>query len=219
VTKPHLPPRRALPAGVRFLGGSICLDFANTTEQLRSSKPYDWLTSYAVLLAWSQIRGTLEVDTVKGLADRAARDPAAAKEAFERALAVRQEIRDFAATLADRKPAIDAVSRLNLWLEGLPAQPSVKMPRKGAVGRFELPGNDLDEPLWPILWSFTALSTTDDLARVRRCDGQGCGYYFVDVTLNRSRRFCSSAGCGNRARARRHYQRQRPGTTHDQASD
>src|SRR5262249_7663417 len=198
-----------LPVGTRFLGGLVCLDFANTTEQLRSDRPYDWLTSYAVLIAWSRARGTVELEAVKRLADRAKRYPSAAKEAFERALIARHLIRDFAAALADKKSVIEPVRHLNVLLERAPPQPAIEMPRKGTRGRFELPGANPGEPCWRILWSFTALSTSDASSRVRRCEGRGCGYYFVDVTLNRSRRFCSSAGCGNRARARRHYQRQR----------
>ncbi|WP_410654459.1 CGNR zinc finger domain-containing protein [Amycolatopsis sp. lyj-112] len=49
------------------------------------------------------------------------------------------------------------------------------------------------------------LLRSEDLARVRECEGPGCGWIFTDHTRNRSRRWCSSADCGNRARAKRHY--------------
>ena len=45
--------------------------------------------------------------------------------------------------------------------------------------------------------------------RLRRCDDDGCGWLFLDRTRNHSRRWCSSRDCGNRARARRHYTRNR----------
>jgi predicted RNA-binding Zn ribbon-like protein len=200
-----------LPLAARFLGGPVCLDFANTTEQLRTSRPDDWLTSYAVLLTWSQARGTLDVDAVKRLARRTARQPSVADEAFSRALAIRADIRKLAAALADGKSTAEAMRGLNTWLRTLPRQPPITL-AGGIPGRFELRGDHPDEPLWPVLWSVTALLTSDDITRVRRCEGQGCGYYFVDTTLNRSRRFCSTAGCGNRARARRHHERQRAGS-------
>jgi predicted RNA-binding Zn ribbon-like protein len=50
------------------------------------------------------------------------------------------------------------------------------------------------------------------LALVRRCDEseQGlCGWLFVDETRNHSRRFCSMKDCGNRAKQRRYWKRQR----------
>ena len=43
--------------------------------------------------------------------------------------------------------------------------------------------------------------------RVRQCGDDDCGWLFLDRSKNGSRRWCSSADCGNRARARRHYQR------------
>ncbi|MFI6674974.1 CGNR zinc finger domain-containing protein [Kribbella sp. NPDC050470] len=47
----------------------------------------------------------------------------------------------------------------------------------------------------------------EDLSRLRQCDDGDCGWLFLDRSRNGSRRWCSSADCGNRARARRHYQR------------
>ncbi|MEV0264159.1 CGNR zinc finger domain-containing protein [Streptomyces sp. NPDC050617] len=34
--------------------------------------------------------------------------------------------------------------------------------------------------------------------RLRRCEAPGCGRAFVDISRNRSRRYCSSRTCGNR---------------------
>src|SRR5262249_13799687 len=132
-------------------------------------------------------------DTAKQLANPAERNPLAANEAFGRALGIRQDIRRLAAALTDRKSRNETLRRLNVWLEELPPQPPVAMARRGHPDRLELPGSNLEEPLWSILRFFTALSTSNDASRVRRCEGEGCGYYFVDVTLDRSRRFCSSA--------------------------
>ena len=36
-----------------------------------------------------------------------------------------------------------------------------------------------------------------------------CFWLFLDTTRNRSRQWCSMTSCGNREKARRHYQRQR----------
>ena len=47
----------------------------------------------------------------------------------------------------------------------------------------------------------------EDLHRLRQCADNDCGWLFLDRSKNGSRRWCSSADCGNRARARRHYQR------------
>ena len=49
---------------------------------------------------------------------------------------------------------------------------------------------------------------------IRRCEGAGCGWLFLDRTRSDSRRWCSSSDCGNRDRARRHYARHREEPTH-----
>ncbi|MFD9903272.1 CGNR zinc finger domain-containing protein [Streptomyces sp. NPDC059063] len=51
------------------------------------------------------------------------------------------------------------------------------------------------------------LSDAQALSRVRRCEGPGCGWFFLDRSRNGARRWCSSGDCGNRDRARRHYAR------------
>jgi predicted RNA-binding Zn ribbon-like protein len=66
----------------------------------------------------------------------------------------------------------------------------------------------LDRLLWPVMQSAAELLTSDLVARVGECqDDRGCGWLFIDTSRNRSRRWCSMGGCGNRAKAHRHYQR------------
>lgn len=77
---------------------------------------------------------------------------------------------------------------------------------------YDLPGRSLEEPLWPILWSWAALLTSLDATRLGSCQGQGCGWFFVDESPNRTRLWCSSEVCGNRERARRAYSKRRAAT-------
>jgi predicted RNA-binding Zn ribbon-like protein len=51
------------------------------------------------------------------------------------------------------------------------------------------------------------LLASPDLSRVGRCGNEPCGWLFVDRTRSRTRRWCTSSGCGNRERAKRHYER------------
>lgn len=55
--------------------------------------------------------------------------------------------------------------------------------------------------------SAARLLEREDLSRLRECQDDCCGWLFLDRSKNGSRRWCSSADCGNRARAKRHYQR------------
>ncbi len=45
--------------------------------------------------------------------------------------------------------------------------------------------------------------------RLRRCENPQCILYFLDTSRNGTRRWCSMAMCGNREKARQHYQRSR----------
>ncbi|MFH8804637.1 CGNR zinc finger domain-containing protein [Streptomyces sp. NPDC017936] len=45
--------------------------------------------------------------------------------------------------------------------------------------------------------------------RIRSCGNPECVLHFYDVSKNGTRRWCSMAGCGNRAKAQRHYARQK----------
>jgi predicted RNA-binding Zn ribbon-like protein len=73
----------------------------------------------------------------------------------------------------------------------------------------DVPGDRLEQPLWPVLWSATALLTSADAARLGRCQAAGCGWLYVDESPNRTRLWCSSEVCGNRERARRAYAKRR----------
>jgi predicted RNA-binding Zn ribbon-like protein len=53
------------------------------------------------------------------------------------------------------------------------------------------------------------LLRSPDLALLRRCEGSGCGWFFLDRSRSHTRRWCSGGDCGNRERARRHYARTR----------
>ena len=66
------------------------------------------------------------------------------------------------------------------------------------------------DPAWALAWE-----AAEDYLRlreasghgIRRCGRESCVLYFFDPSGRR--RWCSMAGCGNRAKAQRHYARQR----------
>lgn len=69
-----------------------------------------------------------------------------------------------------------------------------------------------DAPLHRLGLLAADLLSRADLDRLRRCDGPGCGWLFLDQTRNRSRRWCDPDDCGNRARVRAHTERHRSTT-------
>ena len=65
-----------------------------------------------------------------------------------------------------------------------------------------------DLPAWTAVEDYLRLLGRHP-ARIRRCAGHGCLLHFYDTSKRGDRRWCSMAGCGNRAKAARHYARAR----------
>ena len=191
-------PARAL---LQFFGGRVCLDFANTMDWRTSEAPQELLPDYATFLYWSRKRGILPSAAIARLREQARRRGAAAAVVLEEARALRAEIWAGADALCRGQAAPPAA--FNRRLAALPAQP--RLIRSGAGYVHDLPGKSLEEPLWPVLWSLSALLTSQDAGRLGFCQAEGCGWFFVDESPNHARTWCSSEVCGNRERARRAY--------------
>ena len=65
----------------------------------------------------------------------------------------------------------------------------------------------LDGVLWPVVRSAAELLTSEEAKLVRECASDTCTWLFVDRSRTHRRKWCDMAVCGNRAKARRHYQR------------
>jgi predicted RNA-binding Zn ribbon-like protein len=71
---------------------------------------------------------------------------------------------------------------------------------------------EVDDETWRVPW-LAAQNLLELLRagpdRIRRCAGHGCVLHFYDASRGGRRQWCSMAACGNRAKARRHYERAR----------
>jgi predicted RNA-binding Zn ribbon-like protein len=69
--------------------------------------------------------------------------------------------------------------------------------------------DDLTGFLWPVARAAAELLTSGQVVRLRECAGDPCGWLFLDLSKNGSRRWCDMADCGNRAKARRYRERKK----------
>jgi predicted RNA-binding Zn ribbon-like protein len=197
--------RDPIRAGSQFFGGRVCLDFANTLDWRLTDDPVELIPDYIALLAWSSRRGTLTPRASRRLSSVHQQDPARGVSVISQAHALRTRI--WAAADALRAGKRATLSGFNQMLAILPPQPAlIRHSRRIA---FDLDGGDLRQPLWPVLWSLTAVLASEDARRLGSCQAQGCGWYFVDESPNHSRLWCSSEVCGNRERARRAYNKRK----------
>jgi predicted RNA-binding Zn ribbon-like protein len=192
-------------AATQFFGGRVCLDFANTLDWRLSNDPVELIPDYAALLSWSERRGTMPSAAIAKLRVRGARHKAEAAAVMNEAYILRARIWE-AADAARNGDSVE-LDGFNRTLSRLPSQPGLTQHGKGYA--FDLDGADLRQPLWPVLWSLTAVLASDDVGRLGCCHADGCGWFFVDESPNRSRLWCSSEVCGNRERARRAYAKRR----------
>ena len=54
-----------------------------------------------------------------------------------------------------------------------------------------------------------ALLTSPELDLVRSCANDACGWLFIDTSRKHNRKWCEMGVCGNRAKARRFYERKK----------
>jgi predicted RNA-binding Zn ribbon-like protein len=190
--------------------GRLCLDFANTVDWHRSDHPSELLTEYGQLVLWARAQGLLAKDDMRRLLERAVRDPDLAASVLQRA----QELRDaiyhiFAAPALGQPVDEHDLNVLNVGLSQAMCGARIEI-RDGQFSWGWQDGDDLDCMLWPVLRSAADLLASGDRKRVGQCaDDRGCGWLFYDASRNRSRRWCKMEDCGNRAKARRHYARER----------
>jgi predicted RNA-binding Zn ribbon-like protein len=169
------------------------------------------LDSYGDLVDWSKAAGQIDEQTARQLLGHAGKDEDGGRRALSRAIELREVIYRLivAAISGARADQVDVLAFDSALRD---ARARLRLVQDGeAFGwRWADLADSLDGPLGPVLESAAQLLTSPaDLARVRRCGGESCDWLFIDNTKNRSRRWCSMSGCGNRAKAKRHYQRQR----------
>jgi predicted RNA-binding Zn ribbon-like protein len=171
----------------------LCIEFANTRLWRGSPAPTEELATPEALRAWCRARGLPDV--------------AWSAAQLAEALALREAIYAvFAAASADAAPAKADLDRINRALEAAPARRHLGREDgayRWAVGRLER------TPLAPVVWSAADLLTHPLVERVRLCANERCRWLFLDESKSGNRRWCSMSACGNRAKAHRHYARQK----------
>ena len=201
-------------AALNLTNDRLCLDFCNTVGNHASAEPREHLETYADLLAWADRKGLLPPAAAARRLAAAGRDPAAAEAVRQRALELREAVYRLLLVSAGHAHDLDpaGLETLNAALRTALAQARLE-PAAGAYAlNWDLAATDaLDGVLWPVAYSAAdLLATPAQWERIGMCqDDRGCGWLFLDQTKNHSRRWCAMDDCGNRAKAKRHYERQK----------
>jgi predicted RNA-binding Zn ribbon-like protein len=194
-----------------FIGDHPALDFLNSIATPKDV-PVEWLQNGRDLVDWLEQASLITADVAARF--RTSRDRQALDIAAERARVFRDWLRGFISRhLA--KPitagAARALGPLNELLAGDTTYAVVEAVsgdlRFRRVRRWERP----DELLMPVAEAAADLICCADFRLIRACEGTVCSLLFLDRTKAHSRRWCSMAVCGNRAKAAAHRGRKAAG--------
>ncbi|HYL99401.1 MAG TPA: ABATE domain-containing protein [Blastocatellia bacterium] len=195
-----------------LLGGELCLDFINTVDWRTGPNPEEYLTSYLDLLQWSESIGAIGKRSARRLARKSGADPAGSAAALARAVRFRESLYAITLAVSSGKPApntsLQEFNRIFADLTSCAGIGPVDSALKWVWGG---DADDLDIPLWPVAVSAFDLLISGDAQRVRQCGDASCGWLFVDKSKSHRRQWCSMRVCGNRAKARRHYEKTKAG--------
>jgi predicted RNA-binding Zn ribbon-like protein len=184
-----------------FVGGVDCIDFCNTVDHRHSPPACDFLQDAATAVEWGKAAGILSKS--EGLP--AGRE----RRSFADLLSARAELsrvllpfaRGGRPTDADLQAFSDRLQKVSLWLR--------LASRKGRYQLEDSSDDPLDKIRTAVIRSAADLLLSGSPERIREC-GE-CGWMFYDTSRNHLRRWCSMEICGNRAKARRHYERVKRG--------
>jgi len=126
----------------------------------------------------------------------------------ERAVSVREGLRELASTNRDRGYRPDAATLIEL------GQAAGRVPLRLALAGQQLvlsPQGEtaLDRALGVVLVIAAQAMIDGHWRRLKTCPGDDCGWVFYDHSRNNSGRWCSMAICGGRTKTRTHYHKHR----------
>lgn len=182
----------------------LCLDFTNTVDDRLSDHPTDALTSFERFLSWAVRKKVID----RFVADKLMEAETDPEQTLNRVRQLRELLyRLLSAAARKKRVAEDDLDCFNKHLAETMSNIQVTQ-TNGGFDWFCCPGDGgFESILFPIVKSTADLLVSAQLDRIRVCADSHCGWLFLDSSRNRSRRWCSMESCGNRAKARRFYQR------------
>lgn len=189
-----------------FISGNLSLDFINT-QIVENKAPKDLLTDFNDFVAWAAAANLLEKSEVEKLiADWNSRTEI--KSVFGQIINFRRILREMFTDLAQGKSVNKtAITAINQEIKNQSGAIEIRKTDTGFEKIFRAAFQEPRQLLSPIAESTADLLCYGNPKYIKKCESSECVLYFYDTTKNHSRRWCSMAGCGNRAKAAAFYQR------------
>jgi predicted RNA-binding Zn ribbon-like protein len=189
-------------------GGNLALDFVNTVSHRPAAERIERLTDYNHLVLFGLESNLYPMRNVDRLYIRAGQAPSVGKNALQKAIQFREAVfAIFTAVGEHRAVPGNALTQLSLMLQEAMAHGRLVHDGRRFAWEWTDMNTYLESALWPIARAAADLLLSDELEHVRMCASDNCAWLFMDRTKNHRRRWCDMKTCGNRVKARRHYQR------------
>jgi predicted RNA-binding Zn ribbon-like protein len=187
-----------------LIGGELALDFTNTESARGDPTHQEHLRSAQHVVAWARRARIVGPADAEWLDEQLAADETLAATLLARALDLREAIHAIAVEITSGRPAPEAPMERLAKEHAACAAHARLVPDAGRyVWSWPLREAAIEAMLGPIVLSALATLTQADLTRVKQCQGEKCGWLFLDTTKNKSRRWCEMDVCGNRAKQKR----------------
>lgn len=196
-------------------GGSVALDFANTLDWRLRERPVELVHTVTDLLRFGWSAEVITLGEAKALRRWSESHPRKAAHALAGALELREAIATIAqarvrpsesSRSASAVPAAALATLESAHHAALRAR-SLRADGPSVAWVWRNPTPEIERIAWGIALDAARLLTSSEGDRIRQCADAECGWFFLDVSRNRSRRWCSMEGCGNRNKVRSFYQR------------
>jgi len=195
------------------------LDLLNSVAAPWGSE-IEWLGDGRDLLAWLERAGTVPPDVSTRFREQTS--PEALDEVAAESRELREWFRAFVAAHAGRRLdplALADLDKINRLLGGdetyRQIEPRALEARDTGGSSFQWRRHrrwrSPEDLLLPIAEAMGDLICQADFERVKNCESPTCTLWFHDVSKNHTRRWCSMAVCGNRAKAAAHRAKKRSG--------
>ena len=193
-----------------FVGDALGLDFLNSVATPVDT-PIDWIDDGDGLLNWLEQAQLVPADALKRI--RAQALPGELDKVADQARSLREWFRGFvrehkgrpltAKSLAEFEPLNRLLERDDSFKRIVPGPKGRQPLQLQTIRRWRTP----EALLSPIGEALAQLVCTEDFSDVKACEGPACTLLFADHTRGRTRRWCSMAICGNRAKQAAHRHR------------
>lgn len=178
-----------------LVAGDPSIDFVNTVADW-SGDPVDRLGDASALLAWAQLAGLLPTMSA-GAGPAVGSGQIDGARAYEDARDLRSALHAAYSAVADgRPPPPSALAPIAEFAARAAARSTLVATGHGVERVWRDDVGAAERVVLELARRAEALLTEAALERLRRCDGNGCGWLFYDLSKNGRRRWCSMTACG-----------------------